>query len=88
MADELSPDQERAREQLNDLLQSLAEHLGPWDEDEDGTIDVAPPCFVDGWVLVANWVDSTGSSFIVRIPSAHLPIHARSGLLHEALHGF
>ena len=37
---------------------------------------------------VANWTDSSGEGYLVRIPSANLQIHARSGLLHEGLYGF
>lgn len=84
--DGLSPGQRAAREELEQLLQRHAEHLGPWDE--DGDIDVEPPCFLDGWILVANWTDSSGDGYLVRIPSANLPIHARVGLLHEGLYGF
>lgn len=79
MSDDLTPEQDQARTVLHDTLQQHAHQVGP----DDGK-----PVFLEQWVLVAAWTDAEGESFLSRITSKSLPIHAREGLLHQGLYGW
>jgi hypothetical protein len=81
----LTAEQCAARDQVHDLIQTHADQLGPWSEEDD---PVADEVFLDSWCLIASWTDADGSSFLTRIPSCRLPAHTRAGLLHEGLYGF
>lgn len=84
---ELSAEQQAARDELHDLLQRHCKLLGPWDE--TGEMGPIPEnVFVNGWVIMASWVDEEGDTYLTRIPSKNLPNFARAGLLHEGLYGF
>lgn len=78
MTDNLTPEQERARDEVHDLVQQHANLVGP---------DEGKAVFLEHWVLMASWVDADGESFLSRITSRKLPVHARDGLLHQGLYG-
>lgn len=85
MADDLTPEQETARDRVHTLLAELAAEIGP-EMDDDRTI-VQP--MLDQWVLVASWVDvATDEGYTTRIASRNLRSHTRTGLLHQALYQF
>ena len=59
----------------DDTLCPLQPPTGPW--------------LLTEWVAVLAFVNAeTGESWMTRLPSEKLPVHHRSGLLHEGLHGF
>lgn len=85
--DGLTPEQQAARDELDDLLQRHCKLLGPWQETADDQ-PVPDNVFLNSWVLMASWTDEEGMSYLTRIPSKNLPMYARAGLLHEGLYGF
>jgi hypothetical protein len=75
---------ELAVARLHELISREVEVLGPRDDtDDDLPLTHAA---LEEWVLVMSWTDlETGESHLTRTWSNHLPVHHRTGLLHEAL---
>lgn len=91
MADELTPGQQEARNEIHDLIQRHVQLIGPaFDGNDELEPDERPAdtVFLDGWVLMADWVDENGEGFLTRVTSRSLRSAHRAGLLHEGLYGF
>ena len=74
-----SRDRPAAEERIHTLLTELTDLIGPHafrdhldaDHQADGHV------FLSEWVLVASWVDETGSPYLSQISSTGLPGHTR-----------
>ncbi len=71
----LTPEQTEATERIAAAIQAEALQVS----ESEGTL-------LDTWVLVSNWVDENGDSWLSRIGPAQLLAHSRDGLLYQALH--
>lgn len=93
MSDGLTPEQVVARDRVHDLLNELADLVGPAfsgqaaNDLDDDQLPVGQ-VFLGEWVAVMSWVDEDGDGFLTRIGSSNLLNHHRVGLLHEGLYGF
>lgn len=82
-----------AQQRVHELLTELTELLGPAAYPDDPFPDQPAPdqplWVLDGWVLVASWLEvESRVGFCTRTWSPHLPAHARTGLLHMGLFQF
>lgn len=84
---DLTQPQEDGRQAIASAIQDSEPVLGPGKLEDSDQLDEPPngPCLLSEWVLVMNWVDEDGKSFITKLTSEGLLDHHSNGLLWTAL---
>lgn len=83
-------DRTAAAGRITDLLNELADLVGPrmYPEDLDADDEPVGQVFMSAWVLVGAWVDEEGNNFTTRVWTPGIPAYQRDGLLHAGLDYF